>query len=57
MDFTLLREEPRGAAMSVRLLEAEIRARGDVAAEDVKATMADLLPPATMFGASFPALP
>lgn len=57
MDFNWLSKEQRGAAMSVRSLEAEICARGDVAAEDVKASMADLLPPATMFGVSLLALP
>lgn len=49
LDFTFLSEEQRCASVSVRMLESEIRARGDVADEDVKASMEGLLPPATMF--------
>lgn len=41
-----------GASTSVRMLESEILTRVDVAAEDMKASKAGLLRPATMFGAS-----
>lgn len=53
VDLTFLSEEQRGATTTVRMLEAEVHTRGYVAAEEVKASVADLLPPATMFGSSF----
>lgn len=52
MDIKLQSGEQRGASTSVRMLESEILTRVDVAAEDMKASKAGLLRPATMFGAS-----
>lgn len=57
MDLTVLTEEQRGAAISVRMLEAEVLRRGDVSPEEVKASVADLLPPATLFGTALLTLP
>ncbi|GAB0493527.1 hypothetical protein MMPV_004811 [Pyropia vietnamensis] len=56
VDGTLMNEEQKGAVASIRLLEAEI-ATTPMSGEQVKAAVAELLPPAVLFGPSLIALP
>ncbi|GAB0489865.1 hypothetical protein MMPV_001091 [Pyropia vietnamensis] len=52
----LLDEEQKGVVASVRMLEAEI-ASTSMSGEQIKAAVAEMLPPAVLFGPSIVALP
>lgn len=56
VDTSLLNEEQKGVIASVRMLEAEL-ATTPMSGEQVKAAVAELLPPAVLFGPSMVALP
>lgn len=56
VDTSLLNEEQKGVIASDRMLEAEL-ATTPMSGEQVKAAVAELLPPAVLFGPSMVALP